>query len=355
MKRSMLVSLVLLGAFALSACGTSTSTSSWPGLAADASQAYLANGSFLYAVRLTDGAKVWQYPDKAGTQHFYSNPVVTSAGQVLVGSSGVDNGLASLDAATGSAKWAAPFTASDRWVAPPLVVGDAVYAANNNGTLYVLSLASGLQQWSMPLGGQMWAAPVTNGKLVFVPSLDHFLYAVDPSARKVAWKLDLGGAAPSSAAISPDGASLYVGSFAKKVFGVDAASGAVRWTAPTEDWVWSSPVLDGDTLYVADLSGNLYSLGAPNGKNAWPDLQPDGPITGSPTALSNGMLVATESGTAVAFDRTGNKTWDVTVGGTIYTTPVAAGTTIAIAPLNSDYLLAGVSPDGKVLWKFTGK
>ncbi len=164
--------------------------------------AYLADGAYIYAVRLTDGTKAWQYPDKSGTQLFYSNPVLTSDGQLLVGSAGRDNELTSLDTATGQQKWAAPFVASDRWVAPPLVVGDTVYAANNDGTLYVLKLATGEKSWSLHISRELWGAPVTNGKLIFVTSLDHFLYAVDPQAQKIVWKVDLGGSAPGSPVVS---------------------------------------------------------------------------------------------------------------------------------------------------------
>lgn len=360
MKRLILISLVLLAAILLSACSAGTSAATWPGLAADSKLAYLANGTYIYAVRLSDGTKVWQYPDKAGTQLFYANPVLTTDGQVLVGSAGRDYELTSLDTATGQQKWAAPFVATDRWVAAPLVVGDTVYAANNDGTLYVLKLATGEKVWSLHISKELWGAPVTDGKLVFVTSLDHFLYAVDPVAQKVIWKVDLGGSAPDSPAVSSDGKTIYIGSFAKKIFAVDIATGSVRWTADTKDWVWGAPVLGGDSLFAADISGNIYSLGVPNGKDAWPNLQPDGPITGSPLVLADGsMVVATESGSLFAFDTSGVKMWDITPGGKIYTSPVAAGDPTAglimVAPLNTDFLLAAVSRDGKLVWKFTGK
>ena len=165
--------------------------------------AYLANGSFIYAVRLNDGTKAWQYPaDKAGTHLFYANPVLTSDGQLLVGSAGQDYQLTNLDIATGTMKWI--FAATDRWVAAPLVVGDTVYAANNDGTLYALKLATGEKLWTLHISRDLWGAPVTNGKLIFVTSLDHFLYAVDPQAHKVAWKINLGGSAPGSPAVSSD-------------------------------------------------------------------------------------------------------------------------------------------------------
>jgi outer membrane protein assembly factor BamB len=366
MKRFLLISLVLFGAVLLSACSAGASATTWPGLAADNTTAYLADGSYVYAVRLSDGSRSWQYPPagKAGTQLFYADPVLTPDGQLLVGSASAsrDNQLTSLDAATGQPKWTTPFVAGDRWVAPPLVVGDTVYAANNDGTLYALNLATGGKVWALPISRDLWGAPVTDGKLIFVSSLDHFLYAVDPQAHKVVWKVDLGGSAPGSPVVSSDGTTLYIGSFAKKLFAVDSATGSVRWTADTKDWIWSAPALGGDSLFAADISGNIYSLGAPNGKDAWPTLQPDGPITGSPLILTgstsqagDSMLVATESGSLFAFDATGVKMWEVNVGGQIYTSPVAAGDLIVVAPLNTDYLLAAVSKDGKLLWKFTGK
>jgi outer membrane protein assembly factor BamB len=355
MKHLPLALFALLVAGVASACGTGTSTNSWPGLAADSDRVYLAGGQYVYAVRLTDGTKVWQYPEKAGAGLFYSSPVLTPDGQLLVGSSGSDNALVSLDAATGQTKWTQPFVAGNHWVAPPLIAGNTIYAADNGGTLYALDLATGSKQWSTEVGSSVWGAPATNGKLVFVASLDHFLYAVDPQKQSVAWKLDLGGSAPGTVSMSSDGGTLYVGSFAKKVFAVDAASGAVRWSADMKDWVWGAPTLDGDSVFAADIAGNVYSLGAPNGKNAWPNLQPDGPITGSPLALGKGMLVATESGTVFSYDGTGTQLWNATIGGQIYTTPVAAGDQIAVAPTGTDFLLAVLDQNGRLVWKFNNK
>lgn len=128
----------------------------------------------------------------------------------------------------------------------------------------------------------------------------------------------------------------------------------------TKDWVWGTPVLSSDSLFAADISGNIYSLGMPNGKDAWPSLQPDGPITGSPLVLADGgIVVATQSGSLYAFDNTGVKMWDVAAGGNIYTSPVAAldstAGLIIVAPLNTNFILAAVSRDGKLVWKFTGK
>jgi outer membrane protein assembly factor BamB len=355
MKRLVLLSLIVLTALALTACGTPTNAS-WPGLAADAENAYLANGSLVYAVRLNDGAKIWQYPEKSAGQVFYSNPVVTPDGQVLVGSAGRDYGIVSLNPATGRENWAAPMVADNHWIASPLVVGETIYAANSNGTLYAAELATGRILWSLPLDHSLWSAPTSNGKLIFVASLDHTLYAVDLEAHAVVWKADLGGSATGSATVGDDGNTVYVGSFGKKIFAIDAANGATRWTADIRDWIWGAPVQDGTRLYAADISGNIYALDTQDGKNAWPDLQPDGAITGNPLVLADGVLVATESGAVMAYDRVGAKRWEASIGEQIYTSPVVSGDMILIAPMKAGFLLRAVSPDGRLLpWEFTGK
>ncbi len=359
MKRLTVISLILLASVLLSACSTGgVSSSSWPGLAADKDNAYLANGQFVYAVRLSDAFKVWQYPAQAGTEEFFSNPVLTPDGQLLLGSSGRDNALINLDPHTGTPKWSAPFTASDKWVASPLVVGNTIYAPNNNGTLYALNLANGQLAWSVPVGRSLWGTPSTDGKLIFLSSLDHNLYAVDPASHKVAWKTNLGGPIPGSPLLASDGSLLYLGSFARKVYAVDPAKGAVRWTANLQDWVWSTPTLIGDSLIAADISGNLYSLAATNCKNAWPQLKPDGPITGSPVALPDGVAFATESGFLYAYKPDGSTLWPpVNISGKIYTSPVLAGDKILVAPMGAQsWLYAVNSKDGSLLpWQFNGK
>ena len=216
MKRLTLISFVLLGAVLLSACASATS---WPGLITDTNNAYLTNGQNVYAVRLSDGTKVWSYAASHG-QIFYSDPVLTPDGQLLVGSAGTDHGLVSLDPAkgldpaTGKENWI--FSgAKDRWIAAPLVINDTIYAPNNDGSLYALKLATGELLWSLSIGHPFWSAPVTDGKLIFLTSLDHFLYAINPQSQKIVWKVDLGGSSAGSPALSADDTTLYVGSFGK--------------------------------------------------------------------------------------------------------------------------------------------
>ncbi|HUI87479.1 MAG TPA: PQQ-binding-like beta-propeller repeat protein [Anaerolineales bacterium] len=355
MKRLTLISFVLLGALFMSACSSAaTRGTSWPGLAVDANNAYLANGQYVYAVRLSDGTKAWQYSVSNGA--FYSSPLVTPDGQLIVGSIGTDQGLYSLIPATGQQKWV--FSgAKDRWIATPLATNDTLFAPNNDGSLYALKIATGQLLWTLSIGQPLWGAPVTDGKLIFLTSLDHFLYAIDPQSQKIVWKTDLGGSAAGSPALSADGTTLYVGSFGSKVFAINAANGAIRWTANTNAWVWSDPSINASNVFVADINGQVYSLDASNGQNSWSNIAPDGPITGSPLLTTDGAVVATESGSVYSLDHNGKMIWTTAIGGKIYTAPVASGNLVLIAPLGAQYLLYAVNEkDGSMLpWHFDGK
>jgi len=366
-KRVTLVFLALVGALLLSSCvgGAAGRGSSWPGLAADAQTAYLSDGLQLFAARLSDGAQVWKYPAKGDAKiSFYATPVVLEDGRLVIGSAGTDHCLyvidtTKVDAATGSPAATCIFKGSkDRWIAAPLVVGDVIYAPNNDGTLYAVSLADGQMLWSLQIGigGHLWAAPISDGKTLYISSLDHFIYAVDISSHKLVWKTDLGGSVPSAPAISADGKTLYAGSFASKVFALDAASGKVQWETVTKGWAWGSPAVAEDTVYVGDLEGQLYALEAATGKVAW-SAQPDGPITGSPLLAGDLVIVTTESGSVFAYskDTHGQQaSWPVSVKGKIYTPAVQAGDRILVAPLSSgaEFLLTALNIDGGVIWNY---
>lgn len=366
-KRVSLILVALMAALVLSSCagGAASRGSTWPGLAADAEAAYLADGAQLIAVRLSDGAELWKYPAKADAKTaFYATPDVLEDGRLVIGSAGTDHCLyvidgSQVDQATGAPAAACAFSgALDRWIAAPLVVENVAYAPNNDGFLYAVDLAASKLLWSVQIGGggHLWSTPVMHEGRLYISSLDHFLYVVDPASHKVVNKVDLGGSITGAPAVSADGKSLYVGTFASKVFALDAASLKVLWEKPTQDWAWGSPIALEEALYVGDLDGQLYALDPATGNPLW-NVKPDGPITGSPLVAGENVIVTTESGTVYAFDAQGEHAWDATINGKIYTPAVQGGDLILVAPLASgaEYVLTALNADGKVVWNYPTK
>ena len=359
-KRLILISLIALGAMLLSACaGRSTVANTWHGLAADADRAYVSTGSLIYAVDLKNGSEVWRYPAKVDASILYfANPVLTADGQLLIGSAGKNHDFISLDPATGKEKWAKAFSeAKGTWVASPLVLNNTIYAPNDDGFLYILDMNGNQVAAPIEVDGALWSAPVTDGKLIYLSSLDHFLHIIDPAAGKVLKEIDLAGALPSSPVVGNDGA--YIGSFASTIEFVKP-NGDHKVINKTESRVWGSPIIDGQTLYYADLNGKVYSFDIAGGNQNW-SVQPAGSVVASLLMVGDHIYVASEpdattgKGTLVALDREGKKVWnqDVEVGGKLYTTPVASGDLVIVAPYLADFTLAAYDVDGKQAWKFT--
>lgn len=352
-KRLTLIILLALGALFLSACGGGQApVNTWPGLAADAERAYISSGSFIYAVDVQNGREAWRYPAEADSKNlFFATPVLTADGQLLIGSEGTSHAFISLDAETGKENWSAPFTgAKGKWVASPLVLDDVIYAPNTDGFLYILNMNGREIADPVKLGGALWSAPATDGTLVYITSLDHHLHTLNPANLSLATPIDLGGAAPASPTVGTDG--VYVGSFASKVEFV-GSNGSSETIAKTENWIWGSPALDGETLYYADLDGKIYSLDLSTNRQNWDNVQPDGPIVASLLVVGDHIHVVTEAGSFLALDRDGKIVWEKTPGGKIYTTPVLSGEFLLVAPYQAEFALAAYDLDGKQAWTFT--
>jgi outer membrane protein assembly factor BamB len=289
--------------------------------------------------------------------------VITPDGLVIVGSAGGKHTLYALNPqdllADGAIKSPAvewKFTgAGGSWVASPLIVGNMLFAPNSDGNLYVFDLNDGQSQKQpvevVELGGRLWAQPVTDGEHVYVTSLDHSVSAVDVKTYSVLWHEDISAAIPGSPAVGPDG-KIYVGSLASQLEQFDPETGQHSPVFDAEYWMWSTPTLNGNALYFGDLKGNFYSFDTSTGGLTW-SVQPDGAITANAILQNDHFLLATESGNIYAIDKDGKTLWFEEVGGKIYTTPVAAGDLILVAPLGAEFYLAALDSTGRRVWTFT--
>ncbi len=143
--------------------------------------------------------------------------------------------------------------------------------------------------------GRLWSTPVTDGNRLFITSLDHSVYGIDLQTYEY-WHQDLAGAIPGSPVIGSDG-MLYIGSLAAQLEKFNPATGEHQSVIEAKNWIWSTPVVNGDALYFGDLEGYFYSLNVSTGKLNWSPIQPDGPITAAPLVLGDNVL----SGNRIGF------------------------------------------------------
>jgi len=100
---------------------------------------------------------------------------------------------------------------------------------------------------------------VVNG-IVYVGSWDKNLYAIDAVTGKEKWRFATGDKVDSSPAVA--NGIVYVGSNDKNLYAIDAVTGKEKWRFATGDWVESSPAVANGIVYVGSNDKNLYAIGA---------------------------------------------------------------------------------------------
>jgi glucose dehydrogenase len=360
----MVASLAVL----LTACGAAPANN-WPGLASDGTHVYLADGQYIYNVLLSDGTEVSRqtadgpvparFPLKAdGAKSFYAAPALTTDGQLVIGSAAQsDNTLYSLDPVTGNVKWTTPGpTSKTPWLAGALILNDSVYAAAGDGQLYAFNLSDGKQRWVFPASiHSLWTSPITDGKLIYLATLDHEVYALSPDNKKI-WAVTLDNGiigAPSYL----DG-TLFVGTLSGNLYALNAADGSQKWVKMLDGGIWGTPGTDGENVYVGTVKGSagkFYGLKASTGEIIWTKDE-DGSVVAGPLVTPTQVVYVTETGRIQSLNKSGVSIWQGTIeNAKLYTPPFLAGDLILIAPMNAKFLLAAYDTSGAQKWTFIAK
>jgi len=353
-KYLILMGVLLVLVVILSGCASGLTASSWSGVTADANNAYIADGPYVYAVNLQTGAEVWRYPAKAATSTpFYATPVLTPDGQLIVSS--FDHKLYSLNPKTGAENWRFE-QAKDRWIGGALVTSDTIYAPNADYNIYALTF-TGSQKWVAPFQADqaIWGTPVTDGTNIYFGTLGRHVYAVNATTGRQVWVQIVDGAVIGSPVLAANNA-LYVATYGGVLVSLNTSDGTILKKESTSSWIWSGPAQDSANVYVGDANGMLYAFPLTSSSQPWTQ-QLTGAIIGSPLVGGTTIVVGTEAGNVYFMDNTGKNIHPVAVSGKIYTTPVAAssptGNLILVAPTGGSNILLALNQAGTIQWSFT--
>ncbi|MGQ9582985.1 MAG: outer membrane protein assembly factor BamB family protein [Thermoplasmatota archaeon] len=244
---------------------------------------------------------IWSYRN-ASVRSVQGSPVV-AAGRVLVPSRW-EPALLCLDEWTGVPLWS--FTVpgdtnqSDIW-STPAVEGGLALIGSNNGRLYALDLATGVEVWNFTTRGAILGSPCVFNRTVYFGSSDWKLYALHLSNGTKRWEYTMGDEVTASPAIS--GGKLMIGSFDTSFRALDAESGQSIWDFQTGGMIHSSAAVGGGMAFFGSYDGMVYALNVSNGKLVWSHNTGAQNLRSSP-ALSGGRLyIGTETGEVIAFGK----------------------------------------------------
>jgi len=352
-KKYFYILAVFLGlSFLLSSCMPGPRVVGTPGVSVSADKAVVAYGTTVFSVNVENGAISWQYPDKPSAQRvFYAKPLITDDA-VYIGDLG--NSFHKLDLETGNEEWS--FTdAKGFFIGQAAINGEMIYAPSNDGHLYALD-QNGNLVWKFKTDHYIWGQPQISSDRIFVGSTDRFVYALSMDGEAV-WTVELAGAIVDSPVLSNDGSALFVGSMGKEMVALDTNDGDVLWTFDANgnlESVWGNPILENDTLIFSDSAGKLFGLDPVTGEARWQTVV-SGSVVGGLTAMEDGFVLATKEGLVKAFDFEGSPLWEATLEGEIYKAPALNDEFVVVGTINGENLLYAFNKNGVQIWSSTPK
>jgi outer membrane protein assembly factor BamB len=365
MKFNRLFFFALLGALTvlLSGCGAPPATN-WPGMSTDDELIYLASNSHVYTVQAKSGMEATlnaagkvtplRFPLESDAKiAFYAPSALGVDGTLVIGSAAAGgHALYAFDAATSNIKWS--FDNPKPWLGGALILNETIFAPSGDGTLYAFS-PTGQKRWEKNLSKHaLWTTPVSDGAYIYLATLDHRLYCINPETGNIVWDEELDNGIIGAPAIV-DG-TLYIGTLSGNLYSIDASSGSSNWVKALEGNIWGTPGFDEDTLYIGTVfgtAGKFYALDAQTGVVKW-FRDEEGSIVAGPLVTADQVIYVTEQGRVQSLDKSGAPRWqDNFAKNKIYTPPLLVDDLVVVAPMGSEFLMVAYDVNGAKKWTFT--
>ena len=159
-----------------------------------------------------------------------------------------------------------------------------IYVGTRDGRVVAINSSTGTEQWAYTATSTIYTTPIVDGDLVYVGTYSGKVLALNtlarsqnltfPQQRYGEWKWDCpiddakSNAIVADLAMSED--ALYVASSNGGVYSLDKGSGDENWKREhipvLAEKLWTSPVIQGDTLYVSTFDGHIYALSVETGE-----------------------------------------------------------------------------------------
>ncbi len=182
-------------------------------------------------------------------------------------------------------------------------------------------------------------------------------YFPNHGAAETKWAYKTGGRVYSSPLI--DGNSVYFGSGDHHFYALNKQTGTLEWSFKTGGAVHSSASIRGKLVYFGSADGSLYALDKNSGELAW-KFASNGEKTyglwdyylSSPAVENNLVYWGSGDGHLYSIDATnGNLKWKYDTGDIVHASPVVYKDKVFIGGFDG-YMYALNKDDGSLIWKF---
>ena len=239
----------LAAALTIAAAGAATSAD-WPQLRGDVLRTGVASETLLPPLTLA-----WRYT--AGAQQFNNVAPVIVGDTAYFAARGTQGGnLYAVDTMTGERRWEFPGAAGlpkgVTFPVSPTVIGDRIYAASSDGTLYVLNAKSGKKaQPEYEVGSAIASAPVIADGVLYLSTADGRLLALKADTYEPVWKS----------------------------------------TYSIGDPIVGAPIIVGNIVYLQTLGNVIHAVAQGTGRRLWTYRVPRGIVPGAMSYAEGSLLI----------------------------------------------------------------
>ena len=265
---------------------------------------------YVYAVRADNGKKIWRFKTYG---EVYSSPAVDLEKNVYIGS--CDHNLYAIRS-DGTRKWS--FFTRDMVISSPSIMyytsryGDTtslVFIGSHDDHLYALDLDTGILQWSVDVGGDIFGSPAIGDDgtiyvaacFVLGASANNKLLALDREGKKK-WEYSMWRGAYASPVVYADIHSqltvgmIFLGSYDNNFYGL-GYDGIEKWAFPTRsdpgvklaNIVSTAAAGQYGTIFIGSENHNIYAINYEKGKVMW-SYTTNAPVYSSPALSDDGVL-----------------------------------------------------------------
>ncbi|MDQ3021580.1 MAG: PQQ-binding-like beta-propeller repeat protein [Bacteroidota bacterium] len=192
--------------------------------------------------------------------------------------------------------------------------------------------------------------------ILFAATLNGEAYAIDLLSGKSLGRINAIGKASFSTPVVFNNNVIIASSGNKgsTIFSYSLVRGAIKWQKNV-GWIESSPVLDGETIFVSSINGRLHKINARTGSILW-TRKPSGKnnylnvFRTSPTIIGNKVLLGGSNSNMYAFDSlSGKELWKFKTDGSIFCDASADNGKIYFGSDDKNFYCIDTS--GTLVWK----
>lgn len=289
---------------------------------------------------------------------------------------GTGDGVYRVDVKTGKAIWryvikadpnAPPAFTNAAVSAPPVVSGNTVYAASQNGKLYAINAKSGSLRWSHDFQMEINEPFMADGLLYIAANFDDsYIYALNPADGSVHARYHIVSPNPlesfATATVAND--VLYTTTM-NTIQALRLSDGKQIWHAAIDATQnFGTPQLVDGVLYVAsshvsEKTANepqdsyVYTFNAQTGAKIWQSIDITGFVLSTPSIADGVVYCGSQNGFAYAFNaHSGKLLWQRNPGGPTYPAPEEENGVVFAGYATASG--GGVTSGGIVAWNADG-